>query len=211
MIQHVYYINLKHRTDRLKHVNNELSKIGLTGNRFNAIYNEKGAIGCTISHLHVIRNAIKLKLDHLLVVEDDITFTNPELFVSQLNKFLSTHTDDWDVLLLGGNVVGPVTAVDDTCVRVSACQTTTGYLVRGDYLTTLEQNIASGLKMLLQNQSDTLRYAIDRYWFTLQQADRWMLLTPLLVTQIDNDYSDIEHRRTSYSSLMIKPLIHAST
>lgn len=203
MLSHIYYINLSHRTDRLKHVTNQLSNIGLAGERFNAIYNEKGAIGCTISHLHVIRNAIKQGFDHLLVVEDDITFTNPELFKSQLHTFLTTHKEDWDVLLLGGNVVGPTQHVDDTCVRVSACQTTTGYLVRGEYLPTLEKNIASGLNMLLRDPTNTLQYAIDRYWFSLQQTDRWMLLTPLTVTQIDNDYSDIEHRRTSYSSLMV--------
>jgi GR25 family glycosyltransferase involved in LPS biosynthesis len=32
--------------------------------------------------------ALENKMDHILIVEDDITFLNPSLFVNQLNTFL---------------------------------------------------------------------------------------------------------------------------
>jgi len=45
-------------------------------------------------------------------------------------------------------------------------------------------------------------YAIDKYWFQLQQRDKWYLVIPLTVTQRE-DYSDIEKRATNYSRAML--------
>ena len=45
-------------------------------------------------------------------------------------------------------------------------------------------------------------YAIDKYWFRLQEIDKWYLIIPLTVTQRE-DYSDIEKRPTNYSRVML--------
>jgi hypothetical protein len=45
-------------------------------------------------------------------------------------------------------------------------------------------------------------YAIDKYWFLLQDKDLWFLITPLSVVQRE-DYSDIEKRRTNYTKIMV--------
>ena len=45
-------------------------------------------------------------------------------------------------------------------------------------------------------------FAIDKYWFRLQERDRWYLIIPLTVTQRE-DYSDIEKRMTNYSRVML--------
>ena len=58
-IQNVFYINLEHRKDRKEHVENELKKIGLNGQRFNAIKTKNGAIGCSMSHLRLLQDAHK--------------------------------------------------------------------------------------------------------------------------------------------------------
>ena len=44
-------------------------------------------------------------------------------------------------------------------------------------------------------------YAVDKYWFFLQQKDKWFLVTPLTVVQ-RVDYSDIERRMTNYRKAM---------
>ena len=36
----------------------ELTKIGITANRFNAIKMDNGAIGCSMSHLKILQNAL---------------------------------------------------------------------------------------------------------------------------------------------------------
>lgn len=200
-IKNVYYINLASRPDRKNHAENELKKMGFEGTRFNAIKMANGAIGCSTSHCELLKMALAENLDHILIVEDDIQFTNSPLFLNQLNKFLSNH-DNWDVVLIAGNNMGDFKKIDDTCVRVSHCQTTTGYLVRKPYYGTLIKNIEEGIQKLANEPHKGNLYAIDQHWSHLQYRDNWFLIVPLTVTQ-RADYSDIERRPTNYSLAML--------
>jgi CubicO group peptidase (beta-lactamase class C family) len=128
-------------------------------------------------------------------------YLNPELIKNQLNKFLSTHKS-WDTILVAGNNIPPYQPIDDTCIRVFTCQTTTGYLVNGHYFDTLIENIKTGIKKLMRFPDRHILYAIDKYWFQLQKEDKWYLIIPLSVTQRE-DYSDIEKRATNYSHVML--------
>ena len=200
-IKNAFYINLEHRTDRKEHVENELNNIGIKTTRFNAIKMTNGAIGCSLSHLKLLEDAKKNKLDHILIVEDDITFLDPSLFKTQINKFFELHNNNWDVILFAGNNMPPFEIIDDTCVKVSRCQTTTGYLVNGHYINVLISNIKMGLTHLINSPAETVKYAIDKFWFVLQNNSKWYLITPLTVVQRE-DYSDIEKRVTNYQELM---------
>jgi GR25 family glycosyltransferase involved in LPS biosynthesis len=199
-IQHAFYINLLSRPDRKQHVEEQLQIIGLKAERFNAIKLPNGALGCSMSHLKCLETAKENKWGHVLIVEDDIKFLDPNLFKTQLNTFLTKH-NDWDVVIIGGNNVPPYQNIDETCVRVSSCQTTTGYLVNGHYFDTLITNFRTGIKKLLENPTQHILYAIDKYWFQLQKKDKWYLIIPLTVTQRE-DYSDIEKRPTNYTRVM---------
>jgi len=200
-IKYVLYINLESRTDRKKHVEKQLISIGLKGNRFNAVKMLNGAIGCSMSHLKCLQIAKEKKWDHLLIIEDDIEFINPQLLITQFNKFLEKQKK-WDVLLLAGNNLPPYEKIDDYCIRVKKCQTTTGYLIKSHYYDTLINNIKEGIKLLMREPDKHVLYAIDKYWLQLQQKDNWYLITPLTVNQKQN-YSDIEGRITNYSHLML--------
>jgi glycosyl transferase family 25 len=200
-ITNAFYINLDHRTDRRTHVEGEMQKIGIMAQRFNAIKMKNGAIGCSMSHLKILEEAHKNNLEHVLIVEDDITFLDPEKFKKQINKFFELHGNQWDVVLFAGNNIPPYNQVDDTCIQVAHCQTTTGYLVNGHYIQTLAANVRAGLTHLLNSPDEKINFAIDRYWFHLQANDRWFFITPPTVIQRE-DYSDIEHRVTNYQELM---------
>ena len=147
-IKHAFYINLASRPDRKQHVESQLNSIGINAERFNAIKLANGALGCSMSHLKCLEIAKENSWPHLFIVEDDIKFLKPDIFKTQLNSFLSNHKS-WDVVLIGGNNIPPYTKIDDTCVKVSTCQTTTGYLVNGHYFDTLIENFRSGIKKLL--------------------------------------------------------------
>ena len=200
-IKHAYYINLDHRVDRKEHVESQLNKIGINAQRFNAIKMENGAIGCSMSHLKILQDALKNNVEHILIVEDDITFLDPELFIKQFNTFFQLHGNNWDVVLLAGNNMPPYDNVDNTCIKVSRCQTTTGYLVNGPYIKNLIQNIKMSITHLIQKPNEGKLFAIDKFWFSLQQADRWYLIIPPTVVQRE-DYSDIEKRITNYENMM---------
>jgi GR25 family glycosyltransferase involved in LPS biosynthesis len=199
-IKHAFYINLASRPDRKQHVEEQLKIMGINATRFNAIKLPNGALGCSMSHLKCLETAKKNNWPHLLVIEDDIKFLDPELFKCQLNNFFVNH-NCWDVVLVGGNNVPPYETIDDTCVKVASCQTTTGYLVNGHYFDTLIENFRTGITKLLAEPNLHRVYAIDKYWFNLQKIHNWFLIIPLTVTQRE-DYSDIEKRATNYTHVM---------
>jgi glycosyl transferase family 25 len=200
--KNVFYINLENRIDRKENVEKEINNIGIKYfQRFNAIKKKNGAIGCSMSHIKLLQNANKDNLPYIMICEDDIQFTNPELFVNQINGLLSSN-EKWDVILLAGNNVPPYTIVNDFCVKVTKCQTTTGYIVKKNYYDTLINNMKEGILKLMKDPSQRFLYAIDKYWFELQKRDIWLLITPLTVTQ-RADYSDIEKKVTNYSKIMM--------
>ena len=202
-IKHVLYINLESRPDRKIHVEEQLRNVGINnGERFNAIQLPNGAIGCSMSHLKCLEIAKQNNWPHLLIVEDDILFTNPALFINKLNFFLSKHKNDFDVLLIAGNNVPPYIPIDESCVKISKCQTTTGYLVQSHYYDTLIQNYREGIKNLMKYPDNHKFFAIDKYWLKLQEKDRWFLIVPLSVIQ-RQDYSNIEKKNTNYGHLML--------
>jgi hypothetical protein len=108
----------------------------------------------------------------------------------------------WDVVLLAGNNIPPYRVVNDACVQVGSCQTTTAYIVRAHYYDALIANYRAGINLLMRSPTNKMEYAIDRYWFELQRQGRWFLVTPISVVQRE-DYSDIEQRVTNYGQLML--------
>lgn len=193
-IKNILYINLTEREDRKKHVKEQLSKINLIGTRFSAIKHEKGAHGCTLSHIECLEKAIQNNWEHILIFEDDVLFLDPELFIKQFNKFLETH-DDWNVILLGGNNVSSYKMIDETSIKVNKCQCALAYLIRGkDYIKTVLNNF---------KESITAGYPVDLYWWELQQKDNWYLIIPLSVVQRE-DYSDIEKKNVNYINQMLE-------
>jgi glycosyl transferase family 25 len=201
--ENVFYINLDHRTDRREHVERELSELGWDFTRFNAVkLPNNPALGCTLSHLKILEHAKSNKLDYVVIVEDDICFTNKPQFLENLNKTLASGKH-FDVCILSGNLLPPYKPfVNDCAIQVSHSQTTTGYIVKKHYYDTLINNIKTGANLLLRNPTERHNYAIDMYWIQLQQKDTWIIVIPLTVTQIDS-YSDIEMRNVNYTHLML--------
>ena len=202
-IKNIIYINLLHRVDRKQHVEKQLQSIGLNNvQRFDAIKMKNGALGCSLSHLKCIEIAKENNWDSVLICEDDIQFLDPQLFVKQLNGFLK-NVDKWDVVLLGGNNIKEYSITNDYSVKVSWCQTTTGYIVKKEYYDTLIENFKTSTTNLIKEPEKHVLYAIDQFWTNLQSKDSWFLITPITVVQRD-DYSDIEKRRTNYKTAMLK-------
>lgn len=202
-IRHIRYINLETRPDRRTHVEAQLTAVGF-GDRMErqqAVPMAVGAIGCTMSHLQALQHAKSSGWDHILVVEDGISFTDPKLFQEQLAKFLLLHGNDFQILLLGANNFLPYKPVDSTCVQVTHALTTTGYLVRSSYFDTLIANMQEGLAKLIVEPTNG-KFAVDKYWRLLQRKHVWYLLVPLTVVQAES-FSNIENAVANYGHLML--------
>jgi GR25 family glycosyltransferase involved in LPS biosynthesis len=204
-IKNILYINLDERTDRKEHVLKQLNNIGIDSTlikRFSAIKMTNGAIGCSLSHLKCIQIAKEQKWSHVFICEDDILFGDIQLFKNQFSTFMKLHHYNWDVLLFAGNNMYPYTQIDDTCIQVYHCLTTTGYFVKQEYYDTLIQNFKEGIQLFLKHPHEKQQYAIDKYWIKLQQKHCWFLIIPTTVYQIEN-YSDIEKKNTNFKNYML--------
>jgi len=200
-ITNIFYINLDRRIDRKQHIENQLKLLNWKATRFSAILHQFGALGCSLSHLALLKYARNNNLDHILILEDDVTFLDPSSFLNNINNFLKNHKD-FDVLLLAGNNMGHYKKIDDCCVKISHCQTTTAYLVKNHYYDTLIDNYENGINLLQLYPNKKNNYAIDQYWCSLQLLHNWYLLIPLTVVQRP-DISDIEKRPINYTSTML--------
>ncbi len=202
-ISNVFYINLEDRLDRKKHVEEQLNKLGWNYTRFNAIKNKSGRIGCSMSHLKLLQDAKKKELPYVVIIEDDIEFTNVDFFKNQLNTFMKSGIN-YDVYLLAGNLRRPVRMVKPGILRIYKSFTTTGYIVKKQYFDNMINNIKEGIKNLIKDPDNGLN-AIDVYWMRLQQTGNWYISYPRTVTQLP-DYSDIEGREVNYNHLMLDRL-----
>ena len=205
-IVHTMFINLDNRKDRLAHVTKQLKSIGLSDDKFSrfpAVKLPNGRVGCSMSHLKCLQTAKQRRWENVFICEDDITFTKPELFTQQVEKFFnSDKVKNWDVCIVAGNNVPPYKKVEDFCIKVNHCQTTTGYIVNENYYDTLIQNYRDGIKRLIENPERHVHYAIDKHWIPLQRKDNWYFIVPASVIQME-DFSDIEQKVVNYNWHML--------
>ncbi len=81
-----FVINLETRPENLENVRKELDYIGWDWERFNAI-NRGDYMGCTFSHLEVIKIAKERGYQRVMVIEDDCTFMPyAKSFLDKLEK-----------------------------------------------------------------------------------------------------------------------------
>ena len=204
-IKYCLYINLEARKDRKEHIESQFKSVGIVSSRrFNAIKLKNGRVGCSMSHLKCLEIAKKNNWPYVMICEDDLLILDSEKFVQHINKFFSLHgniNDSWNVLLIAGNNVPPYIKIDDTCIRISHCQTTTCYIVKNSYYNILIGNIREGIERLIREPERHNFFAIDKYWIQLQKKHTWYMLAPVVAVQRE-DYSDIEQRKTNYENIM---------
>ena len=161
MFEHSYYINLDSRVDRRNSFENEIQKIGLNPTRISAItptdadcmaanYGAdiernkrlittpyvKNKMGCSLSHMSIIKLAKQQNFENVLIFEDDIQIDNPTLAKTQMELcFEELKTIKWDMMYFGGQPISDCTRVTNNiakCFR-GAPYTTHAYAVNHTY------------------------------------------------------------------------------
>ena len=208
LLENVYYINLEERVDRKVLVETELKKMKWKYERFNAIKHERGALGCSLSHLAIVEMAKEKDLDYVVILEDDIQFLQPEKYNKMLidfRNFIESNSLDYDVLLIATNILDKVNGVipiNNYIYRVGASYSATGYIVKKHYYDKIIANYKEGIRLLIENPTVAGKYEIDVYWIRLQMADKWLVIYPRTVNQRES-YSDIIKCVADYTKHMI--------
>ncbi len=149
----VVLINLKRRPDRLARVTQVLRQCqwpfkspelfeavdGLASPPPAGWKRGAGAWGCLKSHQLVMRKAISEGVDSLLILEDDVCFTDD--FRMEVERFLRRVPADWDQLMLGGQHLikyhGKPTLVKPGVYRCTDCERRHCYATRKGFMAKL--------------------------------------------------------------------------
>jgi glycosyl transferase, family 25 len=214
-VDKVIYINADARQDRRDIMNTffregqiPLSKV----ERFSAIMTEKsGFIGCAKSHIGVLELAKQNRWKSVLVLEDDLEWTD---FLKKYGKLDILGNKKYDALMLTG---GYIDVKNEENVKMSLY--TNAYIVKEHYYDTLIQNFKEGLERKIKafeekpvrEVSDIFAHVfnIDVYWSKLQYKDNWLCVYPPICEQVAS-YSDINKgfiKQPSWQSNSVK--VHA--
>jgi GR25 family glycosyltransferase involved in LPS biosynthesis len=141
--------------------------------RFSAIDRKPGIIGCTASHLAVIKRAKEEGWPNVLIFEDDFMFlVDKHTFENNLRNFFSSNIY-YDVLLLGYNLKGTSEQINEFISRGHDIQAPSGYIVKNTFYDKLINTWESALENLIATNMHWL-YANDQSWKILQTANKFL-------------------------------------
>ena len=189
-IDKIVYINLDHRQDR----RDIMSKFFEKGQiplekviRFPAIKRSRGEVGCLESHTEVLKMAKFEQWKNVLILEDDIEWTNFEQY-SKLEEL--TNFPKWDVIML----MGWYYRYDFP--RIFYANHTSAYLVNKSYYNTLLENRLESLEKIKKRSGfnfSSFSFNADVYWKKLMEKDNWYGLYPCICRQVDG-FSDVGNK-----------------
>jgi GR25 family glycosyltransferase involved in LPS biosynthesis len=200
-IDKILYINLKHRKDRKRQIENELKKMSFPKNKIKRVdatlekYN--GHIGCCKSHIKVMNEIIKNNHKYTIVFEDDFVFSvDQKTLDKKINGFFEKYGDNWDMIQLAS----VYTTLDDTnnkfIKKVKKASTSSAYIINRPFAELLLKDLKNSLNLMhkdmdrfnkknngiLKKKTNT-PHALDQHWYNLQSKSRWYLFKPYLGKQ----------------------------
>lgn len=167
---HAFYINLDSRSDRRVEIEEEFQRMNLSVERFSAIQRTPGTLGCTQSHLEVLKLARDRGYPSVLIFEDDFEFlVSPKEF----EEILSKLPEEYDVVMLSYNL-RQQTEYNETFGRALEVQTASGYIVHSRMYDRLIDTLQEGLVLFEQHPHVHWLYINDQYWKRLQPNSVWL-------------------------------------
>jgi GR25 family glycosyltransferase involved in LPS biosynthesis len=117
IVNQIYIINMDKDHERLKIIDKKMMKLGLKYKRIKGIDGKKiyskyknktklkpGQLGCLLSHINVLEDAIKNKYKNILVLEDDVLFhKNFHEEFKKKYEFLKNNENEIDLVYLGSS------------------------------------------------------------------------------------------------------------
>ena len=183
-IDKIFYINLDKRTDRREQIEAELEKMGLEAERYPAIYTpHSGILGCSISHLNLIKISKEKKYRNVLILEDDFEFVvSKEKMESSLEEFFNSKID-YDVLMISYIIQESEEVPGLPFIKkVKNGQTACAYIINQKYYDDLI-NLYEWSVPLLESTGEHWNFANDAVWKRLQPNDNWFYLVDRLGRQ----------------------------
>ena len=127
IFDHIYCVNLKHRTDRWINCLKQFEKYGIEVERFEAVNGNEvapdgvnkllpGEVGVIRSNYNIIKDAKEKGYKRIMIFEDDVVLSDD--FNERFKMHFLKTPEDWRFLYLGGNHVGGLTPINDKVARI---------------------------------------------------------------------------------------------
>lgn len=192
----IYCINLDKRPDRYDKFIAEINKFGLTdierysGIDGNTILNDSpllnGELGILTTHMGIIQKSYDEGLKNVLILEDDVTFTN-ELI--KLDEYMQSVPENWDMIYFGGNHLygKPPLRVNDKIIKLNFSVAIQCVAIKNTIFETI-------LAILPHKKK-----AVDTYYAQLQNGYNAYGFYPNMAKQ-SVGFSDIQNKVVDYSN-----------
>ena len=185
--------------------------------RFEAIKHNNGNIGCSMSHIKLLKSLLKQETTnentYFLIIEDDIEIVNVKKYnnlLINLKNIFTYHSPDM-IVLSGTDKIVDVTSYNGFgFYKLLKSHTTSSYIVNHTFIPELIEKFELGLENLLNiNNEDkqiiydqqTNLYACDQIWNNNIITENWMLYYDM----------DIIRPNLSFTSTIYPELIHNET
>lgn len=192
----VYVINLDRRPDRYELFKEELKKHNIQEvERYPAIDGNlmenktnllPGELGILLTHLQIIRDCIKNDVKNVLILEDDVCFTDE---IKNLEDYMTLVPKDWEFIYFGGNHVYGESPerLNDKIIKLNFTVALQCVAINGSIFEALEAILSN-----MDKQVDALyAYLHDRF--------NAYGFYPNMATQTAG-FSDIQERFVDYSN-----------
>ena len=196
----IYCINLDKRTDRWNESLIEFEKLQLNVERVSAIDGSKlknntniknGALALTLTVNQIIDEAISENLNRILILEDDVIFTDK---IKDFSDMITELPDDWDMVSFGGNHNTHCGSLPPIKVNDNFNKLYNTYSAHAIGIS------SSGLALIKGKLLEKL-LEIDVLYAEIQKTDNVYCFSELLAYQRPS-YSDIEDRVVNYNNLI---------
>lgn len=191
----IYYINLDSRTDRLESMRHELVKNSIIAQRVAGIIPDNnpyiinnGQLGCLLSHLSIITDAIINDYNTILILEDDTIFK--ENFAKLFSRFVHYLPVEWHMIYLCGNHFGGIEYLNDQVYKSYGTLSTNAYGIHKSIFNKLYTKLTD--KPYCQ--------PVDSIYCSLHKDISAYASVPNLCYQMAG-FSDIENKITDYDVL----------
>jgi GR25 family glycosyltransferase involved in LPS biosynthesis len=190
----IFCINLDRRVDRWDETTKELKKWGIfnyvervsavDGNLIenNPFPVNKGELGLIETHLKLIKEAKEKKYKNMLLIEDDIEFTEE---VNNLEKYFNQLPNNWDMLWFGGNhnkhMGNKINLISDNIIKCNNTYST--------HCIGINENV---YELLINLLSKKLK-PVDVYYSDIQKSYDCYSFHPSVAIQRPS-FSDIQNR-----------------
>ena len=193
----IYVINLDRRPDRYEAFENEMKKYGVENiERFSAIDGTTimannipllaGEIGVLESHLMIIKKSREEGLKNILILEDDVYFTDEIL---KLDEYMSLIPKVWDFIYFGGNHVygTPPELINEKIIKLNYTVALQCVAINHTIFDVIEAILPKRMKQ------------VDAYYAELHNTFDAYGFYPSMAKQTAG-FSDIQNRNVDYSN-----------